>query len=301
MSPAPNHPHELGEFLRACRAQLKPQDVGLPDSGSVRKVAGLRREEVAQLAAISVDYLTRLEQGRVQASVSVLMTLAGALRLDDDQQSYLYELVGKSPIRPRRRPAQKLRPAMRRLLDQLTETPAIVLGRRMDILAWNAGAVALYTDFAQIPANRRNYVRLLFTHPVVRSLHAEWEHDAQTVVSALRMEAAKDPDDPELAVLVGELAVQDPDFRTWWATHQVAGTSYGSKHYRHPIVGDLTLDCDTWNGPDGSGQRLMVLTAEPGTPSHERLRILASWAAQAPALRPNAAAAAEVRTDGVAD
>jgi transcriptional regulator with XRE-family HTH domain len=301
MSPAPSHPHELGDFLKARRAQLQPQEVGLPDQGPVRKVAGLRREEVAQLAAISVDYLTRLEQGRVQASVSVLITLARALRLDDDQQAYLYELVGKTPIRSRRRPAQKLRPAMRRLLDQLTETPALVLGRRLDILAWNAGAAALYTDFAQIPANRRNYLRLLFTHPAVRSLHAEWDHDARTAVAAVRMEAAKDPDDPELAVLVGELAVQDPDFRTWWATHQVVGTHYGTKHYRHPVVGDLTLDCDTWNSPDGTGQRLMILTAEPGTPSHDGLRILASWVAKAPALQPSAAAAAEARTHGFAD
>jgi transcriptional regulator with XRE-family HTH domain len=299
MSPAPSHPRELGAFLKARRAQLQPQDVGLPGRDSARKVAGLRREEVAQLAAISVDYLTRLEQGRVPASVSVLTTLARALRLNDDQQAYLYELVGKTPVRPRRRPTQKLRPAMRRLLDQLTETPSIVLGRRMDILAWNAGAAALYTDFAQIPANRRNYLRLLFTHPAVRSLHAEWEHDARTAVAALRMEAAKDPDDPELAALVGEMAVQDPDFRTWWATHQVTGTHYGTKHYRHPVVGDLTLDCDTWNSPDGSGQRLMLLTAEPGTPSHQGLRILASWAA--PARRPHAAAVAEARTPGLAD
>jgi transcriptional regulator with XRE-family HTH domain len=288
VSPAPNHPHELGDFLKARRAQLKPQEVGLPDGGSARKVAGLRREEVAQLAAISVDYLTRLEQGRVQASVAVLVTLARALRLDDDQQTYLYELVGKTPIRPRRRPAQKLRPAMRRLLNQLTETPAIVFGRRFDILAWNALAAALYADFAQIPANRCNYVRLLFTDPGFRALHAHWEHDASTVVAALRMEAAKDPDDPELALLVGELAVQDPDFRTWWATHQVTGSGHGTKHYRHPIVGDLTLDCDTWNSPDGSGQRLMVLTAEPGTPSHDGLHMLVSWTAQAPALQPNA-------------
>jgi transcriptional regulator with XRE-family HTH domain len=274
MSAAPNHPRELGEFLKARRAQLKPQDVGLPDGGAPRKVAGLRREEVAQLAAISVDYLTRLEQGRVQASVAVLVTLARALRLDDDQQTYLYQLVGKTPIRSRRRPVQKPRPAMRRLLDQLTETPAIVFGRRFDILA---------------------YVHLLFTHPAFRALHAEWEHDAITVIAALRMEAAQDPDDPELAVLVGELAVQDPDFRTWWATHQVTGQSHGTKHYRHPIVGDLTLDCDTWNVPDANGQQLMVLTAEPGTPSHEGLRILASWAAPAPAVRHDTALPAAAR------
>jgi MmyB-like transcription regulator ligand binding domain len=134
----------------------------------------------------------------VQASASVLITLSRALRLDEDQETYLYELAGKTP-RPRRRPAQQARPAMRRLLGQLTETPAVVLGRRLDILAWNAGATALYTDFARIPARRRNYVRLLFTDPAVRALHAEWEHDARIVVAALRMEAAKDPDDPELA------------------------------------------------------------------------------------------------------
>jgi transcriptional regulator with XRE-family HTH domain len=284
MKPVPNHPHELGAFLKARRAQLRPPHVGLPDGGLPRKVAGLRREEVAQLAAISVDYLTRPEQGRVQASLSVLSTLASALRLDDDQQTYLYELVGKTPTRPRRRSAQKPRPAMRRLLDQLREIPAIVLGRRMDILVWNAGTVALHTDFTQIPAKRRNYVRLLFTDPAFRALHSEWEHDARTVVAALRMEVAKDPDDPELAVLVGELAVQDPHFRSWWATHQVTGTGHGTKHYRHPIVGDLTLDCDTWNCPDGSGQRLMVLSAEPGSPSYERLRILASGL---PRLRPS--------------
>lgn len=291
MSPGQRHPNGLGDFLKARRAQLTPHQVGLPDTGSHRKVAGLRREEVAQLAAISVDYLTRLEQGRVQASASVLITLSRALRLDEDQETYLYELAGKT-LRPRRRPAQQARPAMRRLLGQLTETPAVVLGRRLDILAWNAGATALYTDFARIPARWRNYVRLLFTDPAVRALHAEWEHDARIVVAALRMEAAKDPDDPELAVLVGELSVHDADFRTWWATHQVTGAGYGTKHYRHPLVGELTLDCDTWDSPDGSGQRLMVLTAEPGTPSHDRLRILTSWQAE-PRTGPGAERSAE--------
>jgi transcriptional regulator with XRE-family HTH domain len=195
MSPDWRRTNELGDFLKARRAQLTPHEVGLPEAGTHRKITGLRREEVPQLAAISVDYLTRLEQGRVQASASVLSTLCRALRLDDDQQTYLYQLAGKAP-RPRRRPAQKARPAMRRLLDQLTQTPAIVLGRRLDILAWNASATALYTDFARIPARRRNYVRLLFTDPVFRGLHAEWRRDARIVVASLRMEAANDPDDP---------------------------------------------------------------------------------------------------------
>jgi len=273
-------PGELGAFLKACRAQLTPLAMGLPDRDSHRKVTGLRREEVAQLAAISVDYYTRLEQGRVQASASVLATLARALRLNDDQQTYLYEIAGKTDAQPRRRrAAQKVRPAMRRLLDQLTETAAVVLGKRMDVLAWNHAAAALYADFAAIPAGRRNYVRLLFTDPVVRGMHLEWQHDARDAVAALRMQAAADPDDRELTRLVGELSVRDPDFRTWWAEHHVTSASYGTKRYRHPLVGDLTLDCDVWSSPDGSGQQLMVLTAEPGTASHDALRILASWTA----------------------
>jgi transcriptional regulator with XRE-family HTH domain len=277
VSPIPPRPNEVGDFLKARRAQLTPHDLGVEETGAHRKVAGLRREEVARLAAISVDYYTRLEQGRVQASASVLATLARALRLDEDQQAYLYELAGKTDARPRRRAPQRLRPAMRRLLDQLTETPAIVLGKRMDILAWNHSATALYTDFGQLPPRHRNYVRLLFTHPTVRALHTEWEHDARTAVATLRMQAARDPDDPELAQLVGDLSVQDPDFRAWWAEHSVNSSSYGTKRYRHALVGDLTLDCDVWGSPDGSGQRLMVLTAEPGTPSRDALRILASW------------------------
>jgi len=280
MTPSADNPAELGDFLKARRAELTPAAVGLPETDHPRRVAGLRREEVAQLAAISVDYYTRLEQGRVQASASVLVTLARALRLDEDQQTYLYDLAGKTDARPRRRAVQRVRPAMRRLLDQLTETPVIVLGRRLDILDWNALAAALYLDFGAIPPGRRNYVRLLFTDPVMRGLHVDWEGAARTAVASLRMEAAHDPRDRELAALVGELSVQDRDFRTWWAAHHVASTSYGTKQYRHRIVGELTLDCDTWASPDGSDQRLMLLTAEPDTPAHQALRILASWTAE---------------------
>jgi transcriptional regulator with XRE-family HTH domain len=277
-----HRPLELGHFLRARRAELTPDAVGL-SGDTARRVAGLRREEVALLAAISVDYYTRLEQGRVPASATVLATLARALRLTEDQQAYMYTVAGKSAARPRRRAPQRLRPAMRRLLDQLTETPAIVLGRRLDILAWNPLARALYTDFERVPAGRRNYVWLLFTDPAMRGLHVDWDGAARGALASLRMEAALDPDDPQLAVLVGELSVQYPEFRTWWAGHEVAGTSYGTKHYCHPVVGDLTLDCDVWGSPDGTNQRLMVLTAEAGTPSHEALRILASWRAESPA------------------
>ncbi|MEW2293814.1 helix-turn-helix domain-containing protein [Streptomyces sp. NPDC006743] len=272
-------PRALGAFLKARRAELAPDDFGLPGTGSRRKVAGLRREEVARIAAISVDYYTRLEQGRVPASVSVLAAVARALRLDDDQQTYLYRLAGKADARPRGpRPAQRTRPAMRRLLAQLPATPAVVLGDRLDVLAWNAAAAALFTDFSRVPPDRRNYVRLLFTDPVVRALHREWRHDARDAVAALRMGGG--PDDPELARLVADLSAADADFRTWWAEHRVITAGYGTKHYRHHLAGDLTLDCDTWDSPDGSGQRLMVLTAEAGSPSHDALRLLTSASAR---------------------
>jgi transcriptional regulator with XRE-family HTH domain len=276
-----DQPRALGDFLKARRAQLDPGRLGLPTHDGRRRVAGLRREEVASLAAISVDYYTRLEQGRVKASASVLATLANALRMDDDQRQYLYEVAEKADALPhRRRVGQKPRPAMRRLLDQLVNTPAIVLGRRLHILDWNSAATALFVDFSTIPESDRNYMRLVFTDPRIRGLHAEWDHDARDAVAALRMEAAKDPDDPDLARLVGELSVRDADFRRWWAEHRVNSASYGTKHYHHHLVGDLTLDCDTWASPDGSGQRLMVLTATAGTPSDDALRILASWQAR---------------------
>ncbi len=268
----------LGDFLRARRAQLSPQECGLPATESARKVAGLRREEVALLAAISVDYYTRLEQGRVRASTPVLGVLADTLRLDDDQRRYLYEVAGRGDAFPeRRRAPQQVRPAMRRLLDQLTDTPALVLGWRLDVLAWNGAATALFTDFDALDGDRRNYLRLLFTDPGVRALHRDWEHDARDAVAALRTEAAADPDDPDLARLVDALTRADADFRTWWAEHHVNTATYGTKQYRHPLVGDLTLDCDTWAAGDGSGQRLMVLTAPAGSPSQDALRILASW------------------------
>lgn len=270
--------HELGAFLKACRARLRPEDVGLPETGNHRRVAGLRREEAAALASISVDYYTRLEQGRVQASAAVLGVLARALRMDHDQRAYLYEVAHKPDAAPRRRRSrQTVRPAMRRLLEQLTDTPALVLGRRLDVLQWNRAAAALFTDFGAVPAARRNYLRLLFLHPGVRGMHLDWDHDARDAVAALRMEAATDPEDPALAALVGELSLGDADFRTWWAERHVNSATYGTKHYRHPTVGELTLDCDTWQSPDGSGQRLMVLTAENGSPSSDGLRILTSW------------------------
>ncbi|MGA5448589.1 helix-turn-helix domain-containing protein [Streptomyces umbrinus] len=281
MSSGNAHHSELGAFLKARRMELSPAQVGLPDSpGGRRRVKGLRREEVALLASISADYYTRLEQGRRQASEPVLDTLARVLRLDDSERAYLFELSGKDAARPRRRTTQKVEPQLRRLLDDLATTPAVVLGRRTDILAWNPMAAALFTDFARIPESKRNFVRLVFRDPAVRALYPDWDWVAQTSLAQLRMEAARDPQDPRLVELVGELSLQDPDFRRWWGAHRVAVQGTGTKVLNHPIVGELTLDWSFLTSTADPDQQLITLTAEPGTPSHDRLRILASWAAQ---------------------
>ncbi|MEV5018090.1 helix-turn-helix domain-containing protein [Streptomyces sp. NPDC053780] len=279
MSPTP-HLNELGEFLKARRAELSPRAVGLPDGAGPRRVRGLRREEVAGLAAISTDYYTRLEQGRMPASAPVLEAVAEVLHLDDDQRRYLFGLAGKETVRPRRRTLQKVQPQLRRVLDDLTSTPAVVMGRRMDVIAWNPLSAALITDFAAVPDKHRNYIRVLFTDPAMRTLYADWRKVARTAVAQLRMEAAKYPDDPRLIGLVGELSVQDPDFRTWWAAHHVAPLSVGTKVLNHPVAGELSLEWDTLTASTDPDQQLVVWTAEAGSPTHDRLRILASWDAE---------------------
>ncbi|GAA5039570.1 helix-turn-helix domain-containing protein [Streptomyces siamensis] len=274
--------NELGAFLKDRRCALSLRAMGLPDSDSRRRVKGLRREEVALLAAISADYYARIEQGRIQASASVLNRIARVLHLDNDQRERMYELADKDATRRRRCVAQKVQPQLRRLLHGLVDTPAIVLGRRTDILAWNPLAAALITDFARIPAKKRNYVRLVFTDPAMRTLYTDWQHVARTSVAQLRMEAARDSTDQRLCGLVGELSVHDEDFRGWWGDHQVSLSTIGTKVLHHPVAGDLTLHWDTLTCPADPDQQLVTLTAEPGTPSHDGLRILASWAARTP-------------------
>ncbi|MEV1038131.1 helix-turn-helix transcriptional regulator [Streptomyces sp. NPDC050204] len=278
MSPTP-HLNELGEFLKARRSELSPRAVGLADSGGQRRVAGLRREEVAQLASISTDYYTRVEQGRLPPSTPVLEAVAQALHLDDDQRRYVFDLAGKEAARPRRRARQKVQPQLRRVLDDLTATPAVVMGRRMDVIAWNPLAAALVTDFGAVPEKHRNYVRILFTDPAMRTLYADWKGVARTAVAQLRMEAAKYPDDPRLTSLVGELCVQDEDFRQWWAAHHVSTLGVGTKVLHHPVAGELSLDWDTLTASTDPDQQLVVWTAEVGSSTHDGLRILASWAA----------------------
>ncbi len=274
--------NELGTFLKTRRAELSPREAGLPEGAGPRRVAGLRREEVAHLASISTDYYTRIEQGRIQVSAPVLGTLADVLKLDEDQRRYLFSLAGKPPTRSPRQAVQRVKPQLQRLLDDLGATPAIVMGRRMDVLAWNRLAAAMITDFGQVPAKHRNYVRILFTDPAMHALYKDWDSVAKTAVAQLRMEAAKYPDDPRLAALVGELSVQDPQFAQWWAARNVASLSTGTKVLVHPTAGELVLDWDTLAESGDADQQLVVWTAPPDSPTHQSLRFLASWTATQP-------------------
>ncbi|MFI9208351.1 helix-turn-helix domain-containing protein [Streptomyces sp. NPDC053253] len=270
----------LGEFLKARRAELNPGDLGLPANPQPRRVPGLRREEVAFLAAVSTDYYTRLEQGRVRPSGPVLGAVAGVLRLTEDQRAHLFDLAGTDLLqRPHRRPRQKAQPELLRLLEDLGTAPALVLGRRTDILAWNTQAAALLTDFGQIPVKHRNYIRLLFTDPAMRTLYPDWANIARAAVAQLRTEAARTPGDPRLNTLVGELSTRDEYFRTWWAGHVVTGLCVRTKQLNHPVVGPLALDWTTLTCATDPEQHLVAWTAEPGSPSGDALRLLASWSA----------------------
>ncbi len=232
---------------------------------------------MAQLASISTDYYTRIEQGRIRASAPVLSSLAEVLKLDDDQRRYLFSLAEKTSTRAPRRTVQKVKPPLQRLLDDLAATPAIVMGRRMDVLAWNQLAAAMITDFGRVPAKHRNYLRILFTDPAMRTLYQDWESVARTAVAQLRMEAAKYPDDPRLMALVGELSVQDGQFARWWAARNVASLSTGTKTLVHPIAGKLVLDWDTLAETSDAEQQLVVWTAAEDSPTRKALLSLASW------------------------
>ncbi|MFC8826038.1 helix-turn-helix domain-containing protein [Streptomyces sp. NPDC057137] len=268
--------NELGDFLRARRASLTPHLVGLPDDGTLRRVPGLRREELAQLAHVSVDYVVRLEQGRTRrVSRPVLDALADALNLAPDERAYLFTVADVTQPAPARTPArQTVDPRLRQLLDGMRDIPAMVLNRRMDVLAWNPAAAALLTDFGELPPAERNLIRLTFLDDDYRALYADWPRAARECVAVLRMEAGRDPADRALAALIGELSVRDADFRTWWASHQVRGPRQLTKTYHHPVVGTLTLDVQQFSVGTQPDQQLVAYTAPPGSSSHEALRFL---------------------------
>lgn len=274
---------ELSEFLRTRRARLKPEDVGLPDFGRHRRVPGLRREELAQVAGVSVAYYTRLEQGNGRnVSAEILDSIARALRLTDAEHAHLTHLA--KPKQHKKKPvarAEQVRSPLRQLLDSIDSVPAYITGRRSDILAWNRMAAAVFGDWSELPVQERNWARLVFLRPEYRDLFVEWDQKASDMVSYLRMDAGCHPDDPRLSALVGELSVKSEEFRRLWANHDVKEKSYGVKRLRHPLVGDLTLHFESFRLGDGTEQGLITYHAEPGSPSAEALRLLASWGADA--------------------
>ncbi|MER6024737.1 helix-turn-helix transcriptional regulator [Streptomyces sp. NPDC001851] len=282
-SPPLDRRAELSEFLRSRRARLKPEDVGLPDYGRHRRVPGLRREELAQLAGVSVAYYTRLEQGNGRnVSAEVLDAIARALRLTDAEHAHLTHLA--KPKSHKKKPAarqQQVRVVLRQLLDTMDGVPAYVVGRRSEILAWNRMAAALFGDWSELPAAERNWARLTFLRPDYRELFVDWEQKAIDIVCALRMDAGCHPDDPKLSALVGELSVKSEEFRRLWATHDVKEKSHGVKRMHHPLVGDLSLNFESFRLPDDPEQSLITYHAEPGSPSADSLRLLASWGTDA--------------------
>jgi transcriptional regulator with XRE-family HTH domain len=274
---------ELSEFLRTRRARLKPEDVGLRSFGRYRRVPGLRREELAQLAGVSVAYYTRLEQGNGRhVSAEVLDAIARALRLSDAEHAHLTHLA--KPKQHKKKPAgrtQQVRGPLRTLLDTMDGVPALLVGRRSDILAWNRMAAAVFGDWAELPAHERNWARLVFLRPEYHDLFVDWEHKANNVVAQLRMDAGSHPDDPQLSALVGELSVKSEEFRRLWATHDVKDKCHGIQRLHHPLVGELDLHPESFHLANDHEQTLATYHAEPGSPSAEALRLLASWGADA--------------------
>lgn len=268
-----DQPAPIGAFLRSRRSRLRPEDVGLTVFGTRRRVPGLRREELAQLAGISADYYVRVERGRVDnVSEAVVDAIATALRLSPDERLHLHNLAhppGQVPAEP-----PEIRPRLRQLVTALDPTPAYVVGHRTDVLAWNRAATAVFDiDFAALPAAERTWAHLVFHNEAVRRLTAPaWPELARRVVTYLRLRAGARPGDTALHALVAALSVSSDQFRYMWETHDVGDPAHGRYHLTHPRVGDLHLDFEFLTLPDDPAARALVLySAEPGTDSHRAL------------------------------
>ena len=276
---------DIREFLTTRRARITPDQAGLPVYGANRRVTGLRREEVALLAGISVEYYTRLERGSVgSVSDSVLDGVVHALQLDEAERDHLYRLVRtastpSSRRPPRRTPAKRhVRPSLQRILDQMP-MPAYLRNGRFDVLAANDLGRALYSPlYEQADAGEHpNSARFIFLDPAAPDFFHDYDKAANDCVAFLRAEAGRDPYDKELSDLVGELSTRSEDFRRRWAAHDVRYHRTGRKHFHHPLVGDLELDYEAFELPGDPGQRINIYTAPPGSPSAEALDLLASW------------------------
>ncbi|MFI1156225.1 helix-turn-helix domain-containing protein [Streptomyces sioyaensis] len=278
---------EIGSFLKARRAALDPAELGLPGGVNRRRVRGLRREEVAQLAGISVDYYTRIEQGRAHAiSDSVLDAIARALRLSGGEVTYLRNVAvprrpGPDDCRPASGPAQTVRPEIQQLLDAMdTTVPAMVIGRGLDILAWNTLGGRFAFDLEALAPDRRNTALLVFLDPVARALHPDWEAKAVEVVGNLRADSGRHPDDPRICAVVNELLDHSPDFRRLWETQAVYECLRGTKRLLHPHVGELVITFESFRLSTDPDQALVTYTAPRGSETERRLRELGARVAE---------------------
>lgn len=281
---------EIREFLRSRRARITPQEAGLPAYGGNRRVAGLRREEVAMLAGVSVDYYVRMERGSLAgASESVLDALANALQLEDAERDHLYALARESGATKGRRrtgPAPTVRPASRQVIDAITDAPAWIRNGRHDILAMNTLARALYAPVLASDARRpANTTRFVYLHAeAARELFVDYDKVARDAAAMLRLEAGRNPHDQALIELVGELSTRSEMFRQRWASQDVRYHRSGRKRLRHPVVGQLDLDFEAMELPSEPGLALNIYTAAEGTPTSDALKLLASWVADQPDL-----------------
>jgi transcriptional regulator with XRE-family HTH domain len=286
---------QVREFLSTRRARLTPDEAGLPLYGGNRRVKGLRREEVAMLAGVSIDYYVRMERGNLSgASDSVLDALANALRLDEAERDHLFALArAAGPGRSRRRAVPKtVRPVIQQVLDAMTDAPAWVRNGRHDIIAMNALARALYSPVLSSPAagptGRRpaNTARFVYLDPAATEFFVDYDVIANDSASYLRLEAGRSPHDKDLIEMVGELSMRSELFRRRWASQDVKFHRSGKKRLRHPVVGVLDLNFESMELPSEPGLQLNVYTADPGTPTADGLKLLASWAATQEATSP---------------
>ena len=274
---------EIREFLTSRRARVTPEQAGLTSYGP-RRVPGLRRSEVATLAGVSIEYYTRIERGNLTGvSESVLEALARALQLDDAERAHLFDLARAAgpttPARRRRSPKQGVRPDVQWTIDAMTGAAAFVFNGRLDILAANQLGRALFSELYVNPARPVSTPRFVFLDPHAREFYADWDKAAGETVAVLRAEAARDPDDRDLSDLVGELSTKSEKFRTLWAAHNVRLHNSGVKQLHHPVVGDLSLNCNGLELAGDPGLTIFVYTAEPGSNSAESLNLLTSCAA----------------------
>ncbi|MBB3674801.1 helix-turn-helix transcriptional regulator [Modestobacter versicolor] len=294
---------DIRDFLTTRRARISPEQAGLLPGGGRRRVPGLRREEVAVLAGVSTDWYTRLEKGHITGvSEDVLEAVARALQLDEAERTYLFDLARAAarPRGPQRRSSSgsaPIEPRVQWMLDSMTGSAAFVADGRLDIVATNSLGWALHAPLFDNPRGTANFARFQFLDPRARDFYPDWAGAASVTVALLRTEAGRRPHDAQLRELVGELSTVSEEFRVRWAAHDVRIHHNGAKQFQHPVVGSLDLTYRTLDlsGDDASVRRLTIYTAEPGSPSEDALKLLASWAATADVQAPRPAPGA--RTD----